>query len=97
MLLEIQITDEDRRVDYSLQVSVDALDAEPEVGLGQAIEVNTVRCTEVTTWLGDYAVSAFPGHDARESLEKKLGQWCLDRYADEITEAIQSQLEPAYA
>ncbi len=91
------ITDADRSVDYTLAVACDFLAGTParrgwldggHPGEAPAVEINAVRCLEVALWCGKYAVSAFPAADTRESLEKKIGQWCLDRYPEEIEQAV---------
>jgi hypothetical protein len=93
----VTITDADRSVDYTLAVDCDFLAGAParrgwldggHPGEAPAVEINAVRCLEVALWCGKYAVSAFPAADARESLEKKIGQWCLDRYPEEIEQAV---------
>jgi hypothetical protein len=93
----ITITDVDRSVDYTLAVACDFLAGAParrgwleggHPGEAPAVEINSVRCLEVALWCGKYAVSAFPGADSRESLETKVGQWCLDRYPEEIQQAV---------
>jgi hypothetical protein len=93
----ITITDADRAVDYTLAVACDFLPgAVPrlgwrdggEPGEAPAVEINRVRCVEVTTWCGKHAVSAIPGTDPRESLEAMIGNWCLEKYPDEIEQAV---------
>jgi hypothetical protein len=93
----VTITDADRSVDYTLAVACDFLAGTPahrgwldggHPGEAPAVEINAVRCLEVALWCGKYAVSAFPAADTRESLEKKIGQWCLDRYPEEIEQAV---------
>jgi hypothetical protein len=93
----VTITDPDRSIDYTLAVACDYLAGAParsgwldggSPGEAPAVEINAVRCLEVALWCGKYAVSACPAADSRESLEKKIGQWCLDRYAEEIEQAV---------
>lgn len=93
----VTITDADRSVDYTLGVACDFLAGARarrgwleggHPGEAPAVEINSVRCLEVALWCGKYAVSAFPGADSRESLEKKVGQWCIDKYPEEIERAI---------
>ena len=83
----ITITDADRRVDYELSVSYDRLPREPEVGLGEGIEVNGVRCLAVTTWCGDW------GGYTEVALDRQIavGAWCGRTYKDEIEEALQKE------
>ena len=93
----ITITDADRIVDYTLAVACDFLPgAAPRAGWrdggdpgeAPAVEINAVRCLEVAVWCGKHAVSALPAADPRESLESRIGAWCLDRYGDEIEQAV---------
>ncbi len=91
----ITITDADQNRDYTLEISFDLLPDEPEFGYHGGVEVAGVRCTEIITWCGDASVSAFPVHDERASLERRIGQWCLERYREEIEAAVMEELEPA--
>src|SRR5262245_49999462 len=93
----ITITDADRSVDYTLAIACDLLPGcrpRPgwgdggDPGAGPAVEINRVRCVEMALWCGKYAVSALPGADPRESLEAKIGAWCLEKYGDEIEQAV---------
>ncbi len=93
----ITITDPDRFVDYTLTVACDFLPGAAlrrgwlnggDPGEAPAVEINRVRCLEVALWCGKYAVSALPAADPRESLESKIGAWCLDKYRHEIEQAI---------
>lgn len=97
MNVTVTITDADRAVDYLLAVACDFLAGTRarrgwvdggSPGEAPAVEINAVRCLEAALWCGPYAVSAFPAADSRESLERKVGQWCLDRYAEEIEQAV---------
>jgi hypothetical protein len=93
----ITITDADRSVDFTLAVACDFLPGcgaragwldGGDAGTGPAVEINCVRCVEMAVWCGKYAVSALPAADTRESLEAKIGAWCLEKYAGEIEQAI---------
>jgi hypothetical protein len=93
----ITITDADRCVDYTLAVACDFhTGAAPRLGWldggcageAPAVEINRVRCVEVALWCGKYAVSALPAADARQSLEAKIGEWCLEKYPEEIEQAV---------
>jgi len=93
----ITITDADRSVDYTLAVACDFLpDCRPrpgwrdggDPGAGPAVEINRVRCVEMAVWCGKHAVSALPAADPRQSLEAKIGAWCLEKYAGEIEQAV---------
>src|SRR5262245_36400959 len=93
----ITISDADRSVDYTLAVACDLLPGcraragwleGGEPGAGPAVEINRGRCVEMAVWCGKYAVSALPCADTRESLEAKIGAWCLEKYAGEIEQAI---------
>ena len=93
----VTISDADRQIDYTLAVGCDYLaGAAPrwgwrnggEPGAGPAVEINHVRCLEIAVWCGRCAVSAFPAADARESLETRIGAWCLENYAEEIEQAV---------
>jgi hypothetical protein len=93
----ITITDADRSVDYTLAVACDYLPGCPprpgwgdggDPGAAPAVEINRVRCIEMAVWCGKHAVSALPCADPRESLEAKIGAWCLARYAEEIEQAV---------
>jgi len=93
----ITITDADRSVDYTLAVACDFLpDCRPrpgwrdggDPGAGPAVEINRVRCVEIAVWCGRQAISALPAADAQESLESKIGAWCLERYPEEIEQAL---------
>ena len=93
----ITITDADRSVDYTLAVACDFLPgcrARPgwleggEPGAGPAVEINRVRCVEMAVWCGKFAVSALPAADPRESLEARIGAWCLEKYTEEIEQAV---------
>jgi len=97
VLATITITDADRSVDYTLAVACDFLPGSSvrygwldggEPGEAPAVEINLVRCVEVALWCGKHAVSALPGADHRESLELKLGAWCLEKYPAEIEQAV---------
>ncbi|HEY2251695.1 MAG TPA: hypothetical protein VGH74_11565 [Planctomycetaceae bacterium] len=97
MQITVTISDADRQVDYTLAVSCDFLAGSVpragwleggDPGEAPAVEISRVRCLEMALWCGQYAVSAFPGADPRESLEKRIGDWCLDRYAEEIETAV---------
>lgn len=97
MLTTITITDADRSVDYTLAVACDFLSGSAprygwldggEAGEAPAVEISSVRCLEVALWCGRYAVSALPGADSLESLESKIGAWCLEKYAAEIEQAV---------
>ncbi len=93
----VTITDADRFVDYTLAVACDFLAGAAShrgwldgghPGEAPAIEIHHVRCVEIALWCGKYAVSAVPAADPRESLESKVGAWCLEKYRDEIEQAI---------
>ena len=97
MQATVTITDPDRRVDYTLAVACDFLPgSRPRAGWrdggdpgeGPAVEINSVRCLEVAVWCGKHALSAEPAAEGRESLESRIGAWCLGRYAEEIEEAV---------
>lgn len=90
----IEIYDDDRSIDYCLEVEFALLPVEPENGLlTKCIEINTAKCTLVTTWCGDCAVSALPANDERKSLESKIGDWCVEHYAEEIENELREILE----
>jgi hypothetical protein len=93
----ITITDADRAVDYTLAVVCDFLPGTAprfgwrdggEPGEGPAVEISRVRCLEMAVWCGKHAVPALPGAARRESLESRIGAWCLEKYADEIEQAV---------
>jgi hypothetical protein len=93
----VTISDGDRNVDYTLQVGCDLLPGEAprwgwrnggEPGTSPAVEIHQVRCVELAVWCGPVAVSAYPSGNPRESLEKQIGAWCLDKYAEEIEQAV---------
>ena len=93
----ITISDPDRNVDYLLAVVCDVLSGSPprfgwqdggEPGEPPAVEINRIRCLEMAVWCGKCAVSAYPAADGRESLESRIGAWCLDRYREEIEQAL---------
>jgi hypothetical protein len=93
----ITITDADSSVDYTLAVAWDFLPGAAcrrgwfeggEPGEGPAVEINRVRCIEIAVWCGKHAVSALPAADPRESLESKIGAWCLEKYGEEIEQAL---------
>jgi hypothetical protein len=97
MQTNVTISDADRRVDYILQVGCDFLPgAAPrwgwrnggEPGTAPAVEINRVRCLEVVIWCGKCPVAAFPAAAGRESLESRIGAWCLDKYPEEIEQAV---------
>jgi hypothetical protein len=97
MQATVTISDGDRNVDYTLQVGCDLLPGEAprrgwcdggEPGASAAVEIHQVRCLELAVWCGKVAVSAFPSGDPRESLEKRIGAWCLDKYSEEIEQAV---------
>ncbi|MGE5194925.1 MAG: hypothetical protein ACM3U2_20730 [Deltaproteobacteria bacterium] len=99
----ITITDADRFVDYTLSVACDFLPGAPgrrgwldggHPGEAPAVEINRVRCIEIALWCGKYAVSALPAADPGRSLESKIGAWCLEKYREEIEQAV---LETALA
>lgn len=92
------VTDADRMVDYELDVEFDVLAASPARGPSYAsggepaepasMEINSVKCTAITTWLGDNAVSARPADDKEKSLETKMGDYCLSHYSEEIEREV---------
>jgi hypothetical protein len=93
----ITISDADRSVDYTLAVACDFLPGAARFrgwrdgghpGEAPAIEINRVRCIEIAMWCGKHAVSALPAADPRESLESKIGAWCLENYEEEIEQAV---------
>lgn len=93
----ITITDADRLVDYTLAVACDCLPGSAprfgwrdggDPGEAATVEINAVRCLEIAVWCGKHALSALPAADARESLEARIGAWCLDRYQAEIEQAV---------
>src|SRR5689334_8089143 len=93
----ITITDADRSVDYTLDVACDFLPGAPDYcgwldggqpGEASAVEINRVRCIEMAVWCGKQAVSAMPGADPRQSLESKIGAWCLEKYRSDIEAAV---------
>jgi hypothetical protein len=97
MQMTITISDADRSVDYILAVSCDFLCGSAprlgwldggEPGAAPQVEIGRIRCLEMALWCGPYAVSAFPGSDLRESLEQRIGEWCLHKYAAEIEAAV---------
>lgn len=97
MQTTITISDGDRNVDYTLEIDCDFQAGSPlragwcnggDPGEAPSVEINRVRCLEMAVWCGKQAVSAFPGADERRSLEAPIGEWCLDRYAEEIEQAV---------
>jgi hypothetical protein len=93
----ITISDADRHVDYILAVACDFLAGSParpgwleggEPGEAPAVEISRVLCLEMALWCGPYAVSALPAADHRQSLEQRIGEWCLDKYPEEIESAV---------
>src|SRR6266849_6211422 len=93
----VTISDADRNVDYLLAVACDVLPGSAprwgwrdggEPGEGPAVEINRVRCLEIAVGCGKCAASAMPAADGRESLESRIGAWCLDRYREEIEQAV---------
>lgn len=97
MQATVTITDPDRNVDYTLAVACDFREGSParpgwrhggHPGEGPAVEINRVRCVELAIWCGKCAVSAFPAADRRESLEARIGEWCLRHYHEEIEQAL---------
>jgi len=93
----ITITDGDRCVDYTLAVACDLLPGAAgrrgwldggHPGEAPVVEINRVRCLEMALWCGKYAVSAFPAADDRQSLEVQIGAWCLEKYPEEIEQAV---------
>jgi hypothetical protein len=93
----ITITDADRAVDYTLAVACDFLPGcrarqgwrdGGDPGTAPAVEINRVRCVEMAVWCGKHAVSALPAADPRESLEARIGAWCLEKYSQEIEQAV---------
>jgi len=93
----ITISDADRCIDYTLAVACDFLQgAAPrrgwrdggDPGEAPAVEINRVRCVEISLWCGKYAVTALPAADARRSLETQIGAWCLEKYHAEIEQAV---------
>ena len=90
----ITICDEDRRVDYTLEVLYDfSPGTRPRVsdydggdpGEGPRVEVYSCRCSEVVTWCGEHGVESM-GLSDRE--EKAIGLWCLQKYREEIEAAV---------
>src|SRR5690348_113883 len=94
---EIVITDADQARDYRLTVAYAfrpghrpkaGWGAAGDPGAAPAVEINSVRCTEVLTWCGKIAVSATPGLDPAGSTEETIGAWCAGRFAAEIETAV---------
>ncbi len=92
----VTIEDKDRGIDFVLSVDFTRLPAEANVGLGEAVEIDSVRCVEVVTWLGKRAVSAYPGREDEIGLERRMGEHCLEKYRSEITAAL-TELRSALA
>ena len=97
MQMTVTISDADRSVDYILAVACDFLAGSApragwldggEPGEAPAVEIGRVRCLEIAVWCGPCSVSALPGADARESLERQIGEWCLEKYSGEIETAV---------
>jgi hypothetical protein len=96
----ITISDGDRFVDYTLEIECDFRAGSPprvgwrnggEPGEAPAVEINTVRCLELAVWCGKQAISAFPASDEQRSLERQIGEWCLEKYMLEIEQAVLEQ------
>jgi hypothetical protein len=97
MQMTVTISDADRCVDYILAVSGDFLSGSApclgwrdggEPGAASAVEIGRVRCLEMVVWCGPCAVSALPGDGPGDSLEKRIGKWCLDKFPAEIEAAV---------
>ncbi len=97
MQVTITISDADREVDFTLAVACDFLPGAAsrpgwldggDPGEAFAVEINRVLCLEMALWCGDCAVAALPGADPRESLESRIGDWCLRKYQPEIESAV---------
>lgn len=97
MNVTITITDADRSIDYTLAVACDFRPGSPayagwrdggDPGEAPAVEIGTVRCLEIAVWCGKHAVSALPAADGRQSLETRIGAWCLERYLEEIEQEL---------
>ena len=97
MQITIMISDADRDVDYILAVACDFLSGSAprsgwldggEPGEAPAVEISCVRCLEMVLWCGKSAVSAQPAADPRESIELRIGKWCLEKFPDEIEAAV---------
>jgi hypothetical protein len=80
------ITVGDPGIDFELNVFYDRL---AEGG----IEINAVRCIEVVVWCGKNGVSASPADEEYADGEGTIGRWCLERYGDEIEQALIAKLE----
>jgi hypothetical protein len=95
---EVRIVDEDRQVEYVLTAPYTAHTAVPSrysaYGWSEpepaGVEIDgVVLCTEIVTWCGDYGYSAKPGLDDAAGSEEKAGEWCLEKYADEIQQRVE--------
>ncbi len=95
---EVRIVDEYRNVEYVLMVPYEAHKAvpsrytkrgwsEPEAA---GVEIDgVVLCTEMITGCDDRGYSAYPGLDDNEGGEAQAGEFCLEKYGDEIQAAVE--------
>lgn len=84
------ITDE-HDTEYTLEVTYDLLEAEPDVGLmGQGAEITAVVCEEIKMHTAGESRIVFPRDDIGEpincDLDKWLGQWCWETFEEAIME-----------
>lgn len=81
----ITITDDDRGLDLGLEVTYSTDPSEPEVGYHGAINVESVLCVTVTTWIGRHSVWSVPDDP------RAMGREVMERYRDEIEEQLRRE------
>lgn len=82
MTAHVTITDDDRGLDLELEVTYSTDQTEPEVGYSGAVNVESVLCVTVTTWIGRHSVWSVPDDP------RAMGREVLARYRDEIEEQL---------
>ncbi len=95
------IEDTKRGVDFVLEVPFEAHEEVPVTYSawsgwsppeGGGVEIDgVVKCTEITTWAGDYGYSAKPGLDDANGSEAQVGEYCLEKYRNEIQEKVEAE------
>jgi hypothetical protein len=101
MNLDVTISDPDRKLDFRLALQCTCRRGHRprhgwrdggDPGEPAAIEIDRARCVEVVVRCGRGDVWEVPGRIPDRRTESKLGAWCLDKYADEVEQAVRDEV-----
>ena len=93
----VTIHDADRQIDFTLEV---AYTHQPPIrprmgwrdggdpGAAELVEIDRVRCLDVTVWLGKLGLVARPVAQAAAGDAHRMGAWCLEVYEPDIALAV---------